>query len=331
MSEPNPALIWDTITAHQRSAALKAGVELGVFNALGDGPRTAAELASEAAVAERGIRILCDFLTVHGLIAKADGKYSHTPTSAVFLDSRSPASMAPTLPFLMNDKIMRAARLLTETIRQNRSALEEPLAGDEVQEWVTFARTMHPMMGAPAEFIAGVIMQGGMPAKVLDVAASHGLFGIAVARVAPQCEIVAQDFPSVLEVTAQNARAAGVSITALPGSAFTVELGSGYDAVIVTNLFHHFPAEENIALMKRFRAALRPGGRMLTLEFVPNPDRISPPASAGFSMMMLANTPAGDAFTMAEYDEMLDAAGFGAREIMDVPMSPQQLIVASAP
>jgi hypothetical protein len=100
--------------------------------------------------------------------------------------------------------------------------------------------------------------------------------------------------------------------------------------VLVTNLYHHFPVEENIALMKRFRAALRPGGRMFTLEFVPNPDRISPPAPASFSMMMLANTPAGDAFTMAEYNEMLDAAGFGAREVMDVPMSPQQLVIATA-
>ena len=330
MSEPNPTLIWDTITAHQRSGALKAGVELGVFNALGDGPGTAAELAAKAGVAERGMRILCDYLTVHGLIAKADGRYAHTPSSAVFLDSRSPASLAPSLPFLMNDKIMQSGRLLTKTIRQNRTALAEPLAGDEVQEWVTFARTMQPMIGAAAEFIAGVIVRGGTPAKVLDIAASHGLFGIAVGRQAPQCEIVAQDFPSVLEVTAEHARAAGVALTLLPGSAFTVELGSGYDAVIVTNFFHHFPMEENIALMKRFHAALRPGGRMLTLDFVPNEDRLTPPVAASFSLMMLANTPAGDTFTMAEYGQMLDAAGFGAREIMDVPMSPQQLIVAAA-
>jgi SAM-dependent methyltransferase len=330
MSEPNPTLVWETITAHQRSAALKAAIEVGVFNALHNGPLTAPELASRAGVAERAMRILCDFLTVHGLIAKADGHYSHTPTSAMFLDSQSPASMAPTLPFLMNNKIMRATELLTETIRQNRTALEEPLAGEEVTEWVTFARTMQPMMAAAAEFIAGVIMRAGAPAKVLDVAASHGLFGIAVARLAPKCEIVAQDFATVLQVTAQNARAAGVPVTLLPGSAFTAELGTGYDAVIVTNLFHHFKADDNITLMKRFHAALRPGGRMLTLEFVPNEDRVSPPVSASFSLMMLANTPAGDAYTMAEYSQMLDAAGFGAREIMDVPRSPQQLIVASA-
>ena len=330
MSEPNPTLVWDSINAHQRSAALRAGVELGVFDALGHGPATAAELASRAGVAQRGMRILCDFLTVHGLVAKTDGLYSHTPTSAVFLDSRSPASMAPTLPFLMNEKIMRASDLLTETIRQNRTALQEPLAGDEVREWVTFARAMQPMMASAAEFIAGVIMSGETPKRILDIAASHGLFGIAVGRAAPGCEIVAQDFPSVLEVAAGNAHAAGVPIKLLPGSAFTVELGSDYDAIIVTNFFHHFPVEDNINLMKRFRAALRPGGRMLTLEFVPNDDRISPPVAASFSLMMLANTPAGDAYTMAEYGSMLDAAGFAAREIMDVPMSPHRLIVAWA-
>jgi hypothetical protein len=163
----------------------QGGFELGVFNAICNGPLTAAELASRASVAERAMRILCDFLTVHGFIAKADGHYSHTPTSAMFLDSQSPASMAGTLPFLMNDKVMKATELLTETIRQNRTALAEPVAGEEVREWVTFARIMQPMMAAAAEFIAGVIMRAGMPAKMLNVAASHGLFGIAVARLRP--------------------------------------------------------------------------------------------------------------------------------------------------
>src|SRR5579863_317835 len=173
MSEPNPALVWEAITAHQRSAALKAGVDLGVFNALGEGPRTAAELAAHAGVAERGMRILCDCLTVYGLITKTDGRYSHTPTSAVFLDSRSPASMAPTIRFLMNDKIMQGSRLLSETIRQNRTALEEPLAGDEVHEWVTFACTMQPMMAAAAEFIA-VCCRIYSPLADLQMQASSG-------------------------------------------------------------------------------------------------------------------------------------------------------------
>jgi ubiquinone/menaquinone biosynthesis C-methylase UbiE len=328
MEHPNPTLIWNTMTAYQQGAALKAGVELGVFNSLGDGPLTAAQLASRANVPERGIRILCDYLTIFGLLAKAGDQYSHTPSSAVFLDNRSPASMAPTLPFLMNAKILSAFSNLTETIRQGHTTLAEPLAGEEVAEWVLFARTMQPMMASAAEFMADLAVAPQPPAKVLDVAASHGLFGFAVARRAPQCQLVALDFPSVLEVTQEHADAAGIPITLLPGSAFTADLGTDYDLILVTNLFHHFSSEDNISLLNRFHAALRPGGRLMILEMVPHPDRITPPAPASFSMMMLANTPAGDAFTMAEYDHMLNAANFGPRQLLNVPMSPQQLIVA---
>ncbi len=329
MDQPNPGLVWDTMTAHQRSAALKAGIELGVFDALGDGPLSATDLAGKAGVPERGMRILCDYLAIQGLIGKSDGHYTPTPTSAVFLDRRSPASMAPTLPFMMNNKIMTAFRGLRETIRMGRTSLEEPMAGEEVAEWVLFARAMQPMMAAAAEFIAEVVMRGGIPARVLDIAASHGLFGFAVARRAPGCELVVQDFPSVLEVTRQNAAAAGIPVTLLPGSAFTADLGTGYDLVLVTNLFHHFSIDENIPLMKRFHTALRPGGRMMILEMVPNEDRLTPPVAASFAMMMLASTVSGDAYTMTQYGQMLDAAGFGKRELMDVPMSPQQLIVAT--
>lgn len=328
LSEPNPAFIFEIMTAHQRSAAMKAGIELGVFDALGEGPATAAELAGRAQVAERGMRILCDCLTIYGVIQREDGRYAHTPTSAVFLDGKSPANMASMWPFLMNDKILQASRLMTETIRLGRTALPETLAGDEVKEWVTFARTMQPMMGNAAEYMAEVVMREGAPAKVLDVAASHGMFGFAIARRAPGCEIVALDFPSVLEVTKEHAQAAGLAITPLPGSAFTAELGTGYDVVLVTNLFHHFSPEDCIALMKRFHAALRPGGRMLVLEFVPNEDRLTPPVVAAFAMMMLVNTPAGDAYPMSAYERMLDAAGFGERELTDVPNSAHRLLVA---
>lgn len=329
MGAPNPDLVWELMTAHQRTAALRAGVELGVFDALGEGPAAASELAARAGVAERGMRILCDSLTIYGLLERNGGKYAHTPTSAVFLDSKSPASMAPTLPFLMSPKILRASSLMTETIRRGRTALDEPLAGEEVGEWVTFARTMQPILRNASEFLADVVVRDVAPTKVLDVAASHGLFGFAVARRAPGCEIVALDFPSVLEVTKEHAAAEGIAISTIAGSAFTADLGTGYDAVLVTNLYHHFSVEDCVTLMKRFREALKPGGRMLTLEFVPDEDRLTPPAPAQFALMMLTNTPSGDAYTFRDYNGMLDAAGFGAREMMDVPQSAQRLIVAA--
>ena len=189
---------------------------------------------------------------------------------------------------------------------------------------------MQPWMGPAAEFMAEIASQPTAPAKVLDVAASHGLFGMAFARSNATTTVVAQDFATVLDVTRAKVTAAGLAsqYEFLPGSAFTVDLGQGYDVILVTNLFHHFDMPTCETLMRRFHAALADGGRMLILEMVPNEDRISPPAPASFAVMMLANTPSGDAFTLAEYHQMLTAAGFSGIEKLDVPQSPQQLVVA---
>jgi ubiquinone/menaquinone biosynthesis C-methylase UbiE len=331
VQEPNPGLVWDTINAHQRTAALRAAIDLNVFGVIGHEPMAAAEIAGRCGASVRGIRILCDYLTIAGLLAKSETGYMHTPTSAVFLSPGSPASMSPTIPFVLNAKMLQGSNLLTETIRRGATALPEPLAGEEVQEWVTFAQTMHPMMGPAAEFMADRASENGAPVKVLDVAASHGLFGMEFARRNSSTHIVALDYPSVLAVTREKVEAAGLlaQYTFLPGSAFTVDLGDGYDVILVTNLYHHFDMPTCETLMRRFHSALTPGGHMLTLEFVPNADRISPPAPASFSLTMLANTPSGDAYTLAEYTQMLTNTGFGQIELHDVPHSPQQLVIAS--
>jgi hypothetical protein len=125
---------------------------------------------------------------------------------------------------------------------------------------------------------------------------------MAFARRNAATKVVAQDFATVLNVTRAKVTAAGLDsqYEFLPGSAFTVDLGQGYDVILVTNLYHHFDMPTCETLMRRFHAALADGGRMLILEMVPNEDRISPPAPASFAMMMLVNTPSGDAFTLTE-------------------------------
>jgi chemotaxis methyl-accepting protein methylase len=89
--------------------------------------------------------------------------------------------------------------------------------------------------------------------------------------------------------TKENARNAAVSdrYRTIEGSAFDVEYGSGYDLVLLTNFLHHFDTATCETLLRKVHAALADGGRAVTLEFVPNEDRISPPEAAGFSMMML--------------------------------------------
>jgi DNA-binding IclR family transcriptional regulator len=83
-NQPSPELFFDTLTAYQKTAALKAAIDLNVFTALADAPATALEVAKACDVAERGARILCDYLTVHKFLQKSGEKYSLTSTAPCF-------------------------------------------------------------------------------------------------------------------------------------------------------------------------------------------------------------------------------------------------------
>ena len=117
--------------------------------------------------------------------------------------------------------------------------------------------------------------------------------------------------------------------SAIAGNAFEVEFGSDYDVVLVPNFLHHFNAADCVRFLKKAHAALRPGGTVALVEFVPNPDRITPAATAGFSLIMLATTPEGDAYTFAEYSDMLAQAGFNPPTVHSLPASLNVAVISS--
>jgi ubiquinone/menaquinone biosynthesis C-methylase UbiE len=166
--------------------------------------------------------------------------------------------------------------------------------------------------------------------KVLDIAAGHGLFGIAFATNNPQAEVTAVDWSAVLEVAKENAQRAGVAdrYHTNPGSAFDVDFGSGYDLVLLTNFLHHWDTPTNETLLRKIHAALADGGRVATLEFVPNEDRVTPPDSAGFSLIMLMGTPSGDAYTFSQLERMFANAGFSRSTLHPLPPTIQQVVIS---
>ncbi len=331
---PSPAVVFETLLAYQRTAALRAAIELDLFRAIGEGPGDVASIARHCSASERGTRILCDFLTVAGLLSKTDGRYANTQSTAIFLDSRSPACIGSTVRFLGNPMIQEPFNHLAEIIRSGRTVL--PGQGSVEADnpaWVEFAHSMAPMMAPMAGPLGAIALKGKSgPVSVLDIAAGHGLFGIEVAKQNPQARIVAVDWAAVLEVAVANARKAGVAdrYETRPGSAFDVDFGGPYDVVLLTNFLHHFDPPTCVALLKKVRAALKPGGRVAALEFVPNEDRVSPPMPATFSMTMLATTEAGDAYTLREIESMYREAGFTDTAGHPVPTGPHTVVVGHA-
>jgi len=328
-----PERIFDLINSHMNSAALKAAVELDIFTAIGEGNKEPATISRRCNASERGVRILCDFLTINGLLTKQNGAYGLAPDAAMFLDRRSPAAMGSITTFLLNPALVEGFKDLAGVVRKGTTQLGPNGEGTlqvENPAWVEFARSMAPMMAFPAELIAGVLNASeGKKWKVLDIAAGHGLYGIAQARHNPNAEVFAADWPNVLEVAKENAAKAGVASRyhTLPGDAFRVEFGTGYDIVLITNFLHHFDVPACETFLKKVHATLAPGGRAATLEFIPNEDRVSPPVAAKFSMVMLASTPSGDAYTFAQYQKMFANAGFRSTKRHELPV-PEQLLVS---
>jgi ubiquinone/menaquinone biosynthesis C-methylase UbiE len=328
---PSPQLFFDTVQAYQRTAALRAAIELDLFTTIGDGAETVPAIAAQCKASERGTRILCDYLTIIGFLTKTDGRYQLTLDSSVFLSKRSPAYLGGTLAFLGSSDVIRNFDDLTATVRRGSITKDDSTVADENPVWQTFARAMMPMMMPPAQAIADMLaVAGAGPLKVLDIAAGHGIFGIVIAQRNAQAEIVAVDWAGVLTVATENAAKMGVAArhTALAGDAFKVDYGTGYNLALMTNFLHHFDAATCTALLTKVAASLKPGGRVAVLEFVPNEDRITPPESATFAMQMLGNTPGGDAYTLNEHTAMLKAAGFGT--VTGHPLQgPETLVVGT--
>jgi 2-polyprenyl-3-methyl-5-hydroxy-6-metoxy-1,4-benzoquinol methylase len=328
---PSPALIFDTLLSYQRSAALRAAIELDLFRAIGAGPGDVASLAGRCSSSQRGIRILCDFLTIMGFLAKEDGRYRHTPTSAAFLDPRSPSCVASIARFLANPLTQDPYQHLADIVRRGRTSLPgDGSVEAENPAWVDFAHSMAPMMAPMAGPLGAIVLDGlSGPVRVLDIAAGHGLFGIEVAKQHSQAHITGLDWAPVLEVAVDNARKAGVEsrYETLPGSAFDVDFGGLYDIILLTNFLHHFDKAICVGLLRKVHASLKPGGRAAALEFVPNEDRVSPPMAAGFSLVMLATTPSGDAYTFRELEAMYREAGFAQVTAHPVPTGPHTVVM----
>jgi predicted O-methyltransferase YrrM len=332
MPEPTPQLFFETANSYQRSAAIRAAIELGLFTAIAHGANSAAVIAAKCKAAERGIRVLCDYLTVHGFLTKSGNAYALTPDTALFLNTDSPAYLGCAIDFLLNPTLIKAFDGLTEAVRKGGTAIaaEHTLDTDHAM-WTRFARGMAPLMFGAGKFIGKLVAESTSgPIEVLDIAAGHGVFGVSVAQACPEAKITAQDWPHVLEVATENAAKAGVSARhrLLPGNAFGVDFGGPYDVVLLTNFMHHFDAATNETLLRKIAAALKPNGRVITLEFVPNPDRVTPPNAAAFSLTMLATTASGDAYTFAELESMFKNAGFTKNTTHALPGGFQTVVVS---
>jgi len=320
------------LMAHQLTYALIASIELGIYSVIDGGATTVAEIAAACSSSEKGTRVLCDYLCVHGYLSKTDGRYANTPDTAIFLVKSSPAYMGSIVEFLASPQLLGSHADIATKVRDG-GCWNNPLTDHaEEQVWERFASSMRPVVGRSAQAVAELLGEDDQPWKVLDVASSHGLFGICVATKNKNAHIYANDWPEVVVYSKASADRAGLGdrYYTIPGSAFDVDYGTDFDIVLVPNFLHHFSAKTNTNFLAKCQSALKPSGRVVVVEFVVEEDRLSPGWANTFAMQMLAATPEGDCYTQAELKSMLTDAGFRNIEVRTEPHSPSRIFVGYA-
>jgi len=206
MNQFSPALFLDTVHSYQRTAAIKAAIELDLFTAIGEGHQTSQALALRCGATERGMRILADYLVVIGFLRKKRGRYGLTVDSAMLLDRRSPGYLADAIEFFLSPMLTDGFRDVTAVVRKGGTLLPEAgtIAPDH-HVWVKFARAMAPMTAVPAKKMARLVdKRPAQKLKVLDLAASHGMYGIEIARRNKRAEVLLELEPILCRKFNQN-------------------------------------------------------------------------------------------------------------------------------
>lgn len=330
MSEASNNPVYDAALAYQRTAALIAAVKLDIFTVIGGRILTADTLSSKTGASARGVRILCDYLTAVGLLRKEELSYGLTPAARRYLDRSSPAAIGECIDFLAApEMIALSLNDPVSYVRRGGAGGLASLASDH-PIWVRFARAMAPFAAPIAKRVAAyVAVLPEKPRTVLDVAAGHGLYGIEVAKIASDAIITVIDWAEVLAVARANAEVAGVHdrLRMIAGNAFDVDWGGGFDLVLLANFLHHFSRDDCVTLLSKVKTSLSPRGQAMAIDFLPNPDRVSPPIPAMFAFSMLAQTPSGDAYTLNDLDGMARDAGFGGAVARPLSPTPETLVV----
>jgi len=326
---PAPLLdLWSAVAFR----AVTAAIRLGVFDALADAPLTRNELAQKAGLHSRGCAVLTAALESLGyLIPIPQGeRLALSPMAQKWLTTHSQANFAPYFTFW--DTVLRELyHNLEESLQTGETPtnLYEWLEGQAEtslqfqQAMIAIARLVSREITGRLRFLSG----GG---RLLDVGGGHGEYSVALCRKFPHLEAVLFDSPQALAAGRKHVAVEklGQRITFQEGNFLTSELPTGFDAVLLFNIVHGFTAEQNMAVFRKVRRALQPGGRVVVLDQL---DKSIPMATLDATARLLAlsyyHMLGGRVYTFDEIAGWLEAAGFREVQRIDLIRVPGNALI----
>jgi len=306
---------------------LFAASEIRLFEALASGPASLDELADRTGVPSRTLAIAAAAMVGLGLIERDGDRYRNGDAVAAFLAGNPGADLRPMLRFF--DKISYP------TWQQLAAAVR---SGQGQAQFGRFDKTEQQIFSAGVEAFSAPVAAAlatsydfGRHRRVLDVGGGTGSFLVAVLRRHDALKGTLFELPGACAVARQKLanEPEGKRIDVVDGDVFKDPLPAGHDALIVANTVHVFSAAHNIELMRKMRAGVEPGARLLLADLWTDPTHTQPPGAALMSGEFLVIAGEGQAYSEEEAGEWLGQTGW--RKLERRPLAGlASLIVAEA-
>jgi len=326
---PTPDKILQIITGGWASAILGSAAKHEIFRALEGGSDTADGVAKKTGISVRGAQAVLDGLTGLGLIKLADGRYTNTPEASRFLVKGKPSyfgGMAEVMAGSLTDWAT-----LPAAVQSGRPTASEQTDVADMEFWHSLVPGIAALSYPVAEMIArrlGIAAAGAV--RWLDVGGGSGVWSAVWLKGNPQARGVQLDWPIVNRIGREFVAGFGVAdrFETIDGDFHAIDFGSAaYDYAIYGHIAHQESPADNVAIFRKFRTALKPGGTLVVNDFVLNDDRTGHPFAMMFAAQMLLVTKAGSAWRQSDYRGWLNDAGFASIEIIQTP-TPATVVLA---
>lgn len=326
---PSPEAIMQLATGAWAAGILSTGVIHSVFTHLEAGANTNEAVAKAAELSARGAQALLDGLVGLGLIQLTDGTYQNSAEAAAFLVEGRPAYLGGYVKFNFADMARWSG--LPEAVTTG-----VPLATDTADVadnpfWEQLVPAI-AVLSVPSALTAaeslGVANAG--PISILDVGGGSGIYSAIWLGMNSQARSTQIDWKSVnqIAIAAVSEHGVGDRFSTFDGDFHAVDFGTAeHDIGVYSHMAHQETPDDNVAIFRKFRTALKPGGTLVINDFVVNDDRSAPPFPLIFHSMMLLQTLHGATWRERDYRAWLNEAGFTEVTFQPTP-SPATLVFA---
>ena len=311
MEAPASVTISRLIQNAYSSFALLAGMQLGVFTSLADGPMHARQVAEKIRVSTERLSPLLYALAATGLLSVEDNRFVNGIEAQRYLVESSPDYVG-NLHHLLSD-LWSATLRTADSIRLGQPQAEHSFADMPSGQLFAFLRGLHDEALAAGRQLVKYFDTSSCT-RLIDVGGGSGGLAIGIVEASSNFRATVLDLPEVIPIAEQFIHNANLSerIRTLALDVTRKPVPGEFDAAVVKAFIQTLPPAQAAMALSHVAGALRPGGVVYILgNGILDDSRYSPPEAAIFNIVFLNIYRGGRAYTESEYKTWLAQAGFG--------------------